>query len=202
MPRNAPAPAIQGFVDRHAIGGPDWNGPHTFATVTWDGSDLGVHTWVSITTDVHPGQYPKVITRFSRDAVIEANRARANGVEPNLYGYLLVAEFWRAPEPRWDAPAKAHRRWDADRRNRTFHARTDAVETRIAMFADIDGRAWMTELERRTRALRRHFFEGYLDGPRTVGGPFLSVLAASARATGVFAYGDPMPEGYEPSPHA
>lgn len=179
--RDAFAAAARHAIERHD----EWDSPHSFETLHWDGEKLTTMTYACIMTDVT--DYAKVMIGLAKEEI---------GKHPDdpAYGYLLQTESHRATKPGPEASAAEREQYDRDLRERTFHKRPDAVEVCSAWVADIHGRLWFAEKERDNPGHVREVF--YRPGATlpAFGGPVIDALLAVAQATGVLCHGLPGPD--------
>jgi hypothetical protein len=189
-PRDVFAAAARLAIERHD----EWDSPHAFETLHWDGVKLTTMTYACIMPDVDPPDYPKLMARLAREELEKRP-------DDPAYGYLVQAEGFKvvtpAPGTR-EAEAFDWEQYHRDRLGRTFHKRPDAVETCTAWAADIHGRLWWAEKARGVEGVREAFFgpDGTSSGQmRRMGGPWPEALLAVAYATGMTAWGLPGPQG-------
>jgi hypothetical protein len=163
----------------------EWDSPHCFMTLHWDGERLTTGTYACIIPGIDPGDYPALMRKAAAD------RQQEHPDDPAC-AYLLQIEAFGVIYPGPDAGETEREQFDRDRIARTFHKRPDAIESAIAWCADIHGRTW-TAAQRRSEpgVIHEHF---YAPG-RSPGGWMLRGLLAVAYATGVTAYGLPGPQG-------
>ena len=181
-PHSAYAEAVRRAVEDHD----EWDSPHYFMTLHWDAEQqlLAPRTVVCIMPDISPEKYHTIMARAAWKQRTEYPS------DPPAYGYLLQFEGFTVEAPSQGADLDEQRRYDADRRNRTFHRRADAVETCIAMCAGIHGNTWV--------AVKRRGHPGieectYRPGHAPVGQFFASLLGI-AYATGMLDHGLPRPQ--------
>jgi hypothetical protein len=166
-------------VSRHD----EWDSPHSFQTLHWDGEKLTVLTYACIMTDMNPVSYPAVMTGLAREEL-------EKHPDDPAYAYLLQTESFRVREPGPEAPAAEREQYQRDRAGRAFHERADAVEVCSAWVADIHGRLWFAEKTRGEPGIREEF---YRPGSNEMGGPVIRALLAVAQATGILGHGLPGP---------
>jgi hypothetical protein len=176
-PRDVFAAAARRAVEEHD----EWDSPHNFQTLHWDGERLHCHAYVCIMPDLHATQYPQVMAGTAREQQIK------DPADP-AYAYLLQIEAFGIPEPAPDAPLAERKHYDADRLGRTFHKRPDATEAAIAWCADIHGRLWCAT-KRRSEPGR--IYEAFYPPGKAPGGQATQALLDVAYTTGVVAHGLP-----------
>jgi hypothetical protein len=176
-PRSVFAAAARKAIDAHD----EWDAPHAFETLHWDGEKLTTLTYACIMPDMDPVSYPAVMTGLAREEL------EKHPGDP-AYGYLLLAESFRVQSPGPEASAAEREQYDRDRAGRTFHERPDAVEVCTAWAADIHGRLWFAEKARYSDGIREEF---YRPGSSAPGGPVIRTLLAVAKTTGILCHGMP-----------
>jgi hypothetical protein len=183
-PREAFAAAARHAVERHA----EWDSPHAFETLHWDGEKLTTMTYACIMPDVDPVKYPAYMTRLARE---ELDRHP----DDPAYGYLLQVESFGMRVPGPGDTAAYRERYEDARRNRTFHLQPDAREVCTAWAADIHGRLWFAQKGRGDPPgqVTEAFYRA--DAARRPGGPAIGALLAVAEATGMRCHGLPGPRG-------
>jgi hypothetical protein len=160
----------------------DWDSPHQFITLHWDGERVSYGTVAMITTDVHPTMYPGVMAGIAREALTGEDRA-------NLYAYALQIEGYAVVEPGSDATEEERRRFLADRVGRRFSERQDAVEIATTSCVDVHGRIWTATKRRDKPEIDEKFWApDATDAPR---GHLAEGLLNVARITGAVLYGLP-----------
>lgn len=135
MIKPPPQKVIAEFLCDQLLARTEWDAPHEFVSLVWDGSKLGYATMAMISTDVHPRDYPRHMARLGREAVLAWDPERP------LIGFMLIVEAYEVVPPVEPTPEEAAR-LDRDRRERRFHERLDSVEIAMAMCAGLDGRLW------------------------------------------------------------
>lgn len=160
----------------------EWDSPHQFFTLHWDGEQLGFGTLAAIDPGIHPDAYADLMARIAREAMDGENAA-------TLYGYALQIEAHLVVAPAPEASAEERARFQVDRIGRRFHQRPDAVETALTYTADVHGRVW--------GALKRRGHDGieevfYAPGERETHGQMVDALLAVATITGTAVHGLPM----------
>ena len=106
--RSAFAAITRYTVEEHR----EWDSPHSFLTLRWDGDSLSCRTWVCIMPDVDPVKYPAVMMGAVREELEKYP-------DDPAYGYLLQGEFFGTQEP--DA-AEACIAWAVDIHGRLWSA--------------------------------------------------------------------------------
>lgn len=130
-PRSAFAGYARQVLEDHG----EWDSPHKFLALHWDGGKLTCGIYVCIMTDIHPDQYPALMLKTAQESLVKCP-------ESPPYGYLLQCEAFSVTEPGPDASEEERRQYESDRAGRTFHERPDAVESAVVYCADIHGRLW------------------------------------------------------------
>ena len=161
----------------------EWDSPHCFITLHWDGEQVSVGTYASIMLDINPADYPAYMISLARE------EHEKNPDDP-AYAYLLQAEFFGATEPGPDASEAERAQFQRDRLGRTFHQRDDAEEIATAWCADVHGRLWAATKRRSQPGVVHETF--YAPG-KAPGGQMIRGLLAVAYSTGMMAYGLPGP---------
>jgi hypothetical protein len=180
-PRSAFAAITRDTVEEHR----EWDSPHSFLTLRWDGDSLSCRTWVCIMPDVDPVKYPAVMMGTVREELEKYP-------DDPAYGYLLQGEFFGTEEPGADASAADREQYERDRIGRTFQQRPDAAEACIAWAADIHGRLWSAA---KTRTNPDRIQEAFYQPGRAPRGQMIRGLLTVAYATGVIGHGMPGPQG-------
>jgi hypothetical protein len=157
----------------------EWDSPHCFMTLHWDGEKVSIGTYASIMLDIEPTAYPAYMISLARD------EHEKNPDDP-AYAYLLQAEFFGASEPGPDASDEEHAQFQCDRLGRTFHQRSAAEEVATAWCADVHGRLWAAT-KRRSKPGEIH--EQFYAPGKAPGGQMIRGLLAVAYSTGMMAYG-------------
>jgi hypothetical protein len=157
----------------------EWDSPHCFVTLHWDGQKLSAGTYACIMPDINPADYPEHMIRLARE---DYERDPDNAA----YAYLLQAEFFGASEPGPDASAEERAQYQRDRLGRTFHQRADAEEVATAWCADVHGRLWAAT-KRRSKPGEIH--EQFYAPGKAPGGQMIRGLLTVAYGTGMMAYG-------------
>lgn len=165
--------------------GHEWDSPHCFQTLHWDGEKLSPRTCACIMPDVHPAGYPALMDKLAREEL------EKHPDEP-AYAYLLQIEAHGVIVPGPDAAEAEREQYRRDRLGRSFHQRADAVESAMAWVADVHGRVWSAAKPRRGPVVitERFYPPGKVPGGQAVAG-----LLSVAYATGVTAYGLPGRQG-------
>lgn len=182
-PREPFAAAARHAIEDHT----EWDAAHAFITFRWDGAKLSAGTYACIMPDIEPDDYPQLMAGLALEEL------QKDPGDP-AYAYLLQTEGYGVKPPGPDATDKERLQYRADRRQRRFHQRPDAVEIATAILADVHGRLWQASHTRSDPGvIAEKFYEpgDYPGGQLTIG------LLAVARATGFIAYGLKGPEGYE-----
>lgn len=180
-PRDVFAAAARKAIEDHD----EWDSPHCFQTLHWDGERLTCRTYVCIMPDVDPVKYPALMAKAAREE-LEKHPDEA------AYAYLLQIESFGVTEPGPDASEAEREQYERDRIGRTFHERGDAIESCDVWVADIHGRL-RSAAKTRTEPDRIH--EHFYQPGRTPGGPFIRGLLRVAYATGMLGHGLPGPQG-------
>jgi hypothetical protein len=182
-PRDVFAATVRRALDMHT----EWDSPHSFETLHWDGEKLRTMTYACITTDIDAVKYPALMMGMAREEL-------EKHPEDPAYGYLVQAEGHRVIEPGPGASAAEREQFRRDRLGRTFWKRPDAVEVCTVWAADIHGRLWFGEKARNQPGIREAFFGpgGTSAGAaRRMGGSWPDALRAIAEATGILCHGMP-----------
>lgn len=180
-PKEPFAAAARAAIEAHT----EWDAPHAFVTLHWDGASLATRTYACIMADINPADYPKMMAGM---ALEELSKDPADPA----YAYLLQAEFFGVTEPGPDATEADREQFDRDRLGRTFHQRPDAIECATAWVADVHGRVWNAGHTRKDPGL---ISEKFYPPGRAPSGHFVQGLLAVAYTTGVLAHGLPGPQG-------
>lgn len=162
----------------------EWDSPHSFQILCWDGANLNCRTYACLMPDIDPPKYPAMMTGLARE-----DHEKHPG-EP-AYAYLLQIECFGVTAPLPGATKDEIVQYNVDRMGRTFHQRADAVESCTAWVADIHGRLWTASKTRDKPSQINEAF--YPPGKLPVGGQMINGLLAVAQATGTLSYGLPMP---------
>jgi hypothetical protein len=184
--RIPPRSAFAGYARQVLEDHDEWDSPHAFMTLHWDGEKLTCGAYVCIMPDVHPDRYPAMMLETARESL------RQNPGSPP-YGYLLQCEAFAAAEPGPDATDGERRLWEADRVGRTLHERPDAVESAVVYCADIHGRLWTAVKPRKDPGAISESF--YPPGQTAVGGQFIRGLLGVCDLTAVAGHKIP-PAGF------
>ena len=179
-PRDALAAATRRVIEDHA----EWDSPHSFQTLHWDGEKIRTQTYCCIMPDVDPLQYTDLMSKSAREQV-------EKDPDDPACAYLLQIECFGVTEPGPDATEAEKLQYHADRIGRTFHKRDDAVESAVAWCADVHGRVWTAAKVRGRDGITEKF---YAPG-RSPGGHMIRGLLSVAYATGMLAWGLPGPQG-------
>lgn len=155
----------------------EWDSPHKFLSLHWDGEKLTCGSYVCIATDVRDDQYPVMMLRTARETI-----ERQPGSPP--YGYLIQIEAFAATKPGPDAPEEEHRRFEADRTGHKIHKRPDAIESSVVWCADIHGRLWTAA---KTRENPHVIEESFYPPGQTIlgGGQFVTGLLGVCNLTAI-----------------
>jgi hypothetical protein len=180
-PRDVFAAATRKAIEVHD----EWDAPHWFQTLHWDGTALTCRTCACIMPDIDPLGYPKVMAGIAREELEKYP-------DDPAYGYLLQIEGFGVTQPPAGAAEAEREQFDRDRIGRTFHERPDAVEAAYAYAADIHGRVWCAT---HTRADPDRIDEAFYPPGRTPAGQMIRGLIAVAYGTGVIGHGLPGPQG-------
>lgn len=178
-PRTALADATRRITEEHT----DWDSPHQFITLHWDGKQISHGTFAVITPDVHPTIYPSVMAKIAREE-LEGER------RDSVYAYALQIEGWGVVEPKPDASLDERVQFEADRLGRKFATRPDAVEIATTWCADVHGRAWAATKRRTHPGLVEEEFWAPDTTPRP-GGRMVTGLLDIAHLAGVLVHGLP-----------
>lgn len=179
-PKGTLAAATRQAIESHT----EWDSMHCFVTLHWDGEGLRTGTYAAIDPGIDPPDYPALM------AGIAAKELEKHPHDPP-YAYLLQIEAFGVTAPGPAASEAERDQFDRDRLGRTFHQRTDAVESVIAYCADIHGRLWSaTEVRGRPGEITENF---YPPG-KALGGQMIRGLLAVAYTTGMKAHGLPGPQ--------
>jgi hypothetical protein len=179
-PRDAFAAAARHAAERHD----EWDAPHSFETLHWDGAKLTTMTYACIMQDMPPAKYPQVMMGLAREEL-------EKHPDDPAYGYLLQVESFGMREPGPGDTAAYRERYDDARRNRTFRLQPDAREVCTAWAADIHGRLWFAQKDRGDppgQVAEAFYRPG---SPRMPGGTAIRALLAVAEATGILCHGIP-----------
>ena len=179
-PREAFAKAAREAIECHD----EWDSPHCFQALHWDGTDLSCRTYVCIMPDIHPEQYPALMAKAAREEL-------EKHPDDPACGYLLQIESFGLAEPGKDASEAEREAYERARITRTFSKHPDAVETVIAWAADIHGRLWSAGRIRGKDSIS----ETFCPPGKAPGGHMISGLLAVAYTTGTLAWGLPGPQG-------
>jgi len=174
-PRDLLAAKVRELIEMHG----EWDSLHQFVTLHWDGERLSYGTVALIDPHIHPDQYPPLMIRMARERL---------GEHPDdpPYAYVLQIECFGAVDPGPDASEEERRRFDADRRGRTFYKRPDALEMAIAYCVDIHGRFWTAgKVRGKEDRIEEHFYRPGAE----LSGQFIRALKTVAATTGVIAHG-------------
>jgi hypothetical protein len=126
-PRDAFAATVRRALDMHD----EWDAPHSFETLHWDGTKLTTMTYACIMTDIKPSDYPAYMMALAREEL-------EKHPEDPAYGYLLQAEGHRVTEPGPEASAAEREQFQRDRREREVLA---AGHLRLPAGRTVDRRA-------------------------------------------------------------
>lgn len=113
----------------------EWDAPHQFVTLHWDGERISYGTVACILTDIQPRQYPQLMAEFVRE------QTRRRDLPP-MCACALQIEAFTAAGPGPDATPAEQAQFQRDRENHTFHERPDATESAVAWCADTYGFLW------------------------------------------------------------
>jgi hypothetical protein len=155
------------IVERHD----EWDAPHQFVTWQWDGERLTPVTVAIITPDIDPRDYYGVMYGMVEDQI-------SGGVTPAAF--LLQIEAYSVRQHA-DATGQEKAQLLADHRARALHERPDAVETCIALCADVHGRVWEAVKQRPGGVIRETAYEP----GRCPGGHMMKGLLDVAYAAGM-----------------
>ena len=183
----APPRSVFAAFTRKAIEAHDeWDSPHCFMTVHWDGESLACHTYVCVMPDIDPVDYPALMIKAAREQL-------EKDPDDPPYGYLLQIEGHGVKEPEPGASEEERERFNKARLGRTFHQLPDAIEVATAYCADIHGRLWVAAKRRdKPGEISENF---YAPGNPKIGGQMVKGLLAVAYTTGMTAWGLPGPQG-------
>lgn len=181
-PREVFAAATRKAVEDHS----EWDSPHVFITLHWDGEKLTYGTYACIMPDWHSDKYPALMIKLAGE------RSREFPDDP-AYAYLLQIESFGVTMPvREKMSATEQMQFDADRLGRAFHKRPDAVEACTAWCADVHGRLWeASKIRGGDESVSEHFYPPTADRP--VAGQFIAGLLSVAYTTGMMYHGLPGP---------
>ncbi len=180
-PRDAFATAARLAIDRHD----EWDAPHSFETLHWDGEKLRTMTYACIMTDIAPADYPKVMAGLAREEL-------EKHPDDPAYGYLLQVESFGVSKPGPGASEAERERFERARLTRTFHEQPDAVEVCQVWAADVHGRLWAATQRRNDPG---HVHERFYPPGRAPRGIAIRALLDVAYATGMTWWGLPGPQG-------
>ena len=184
-PREPFAAACRALIEAHD----EWDSPHAFQTLRWDGGELAVGTHACVMPDIHPDRYPDLMRKIVTDEI------RDRPGEP-AYAFAIQIEGFgvRMPPESVELSAAERARFRADSIGRTFHKRPDRVEICTAHLADIHGRMWTAGKYRGgDEAITEKF---YAPGdPEFPAGQMVRGLLACAHVTGAVMWGLPLPMG-------
>lgn len=163
----------------------DWDSPHSFQTLHWNGEKLHTGTYACVMPDINPDDYPALMIGIAREQ-------QEKHPEDPAYAYLLQCESFGVTMPvREKMSVTEQMQFDADRLGRTFRKRPDAVESCTAWCADIHGRLWCAS---KVRSEPGHISESfYPSGQVKLGGQFIRGLLSVAYTTGMMYHGLPGP---------
>jgi hypothetical protein len=181
-PRDAFAAAARLAIERHD----EWDAPHAFETLHWDGEKLRTMTYLCIMNDVDPPKYPALMARAALEEL-------EKHPDDPAYGYLLQVESHGVSKPGPQASEAEREQYERDRLGRTFHKRPDAVEVCQVWAADVHGRLWSATKRRGDESGYIH--EVFYQPGRAPGGTAIRGLLEVAYATGMSAWGLPGPQG-------
>ena len=180
-PRDVFAAAARKAIEDHN----EWDSPHAFVTLHWDGENLTGRTYACIMPDIHPADYPAYMIKLAREDY-------EKDPDDAAYAYLLQIEAFGVAEPGPGASDAERAQHLADRLGRTFHQRDDAVEMATAWCADIHGRLWeATKRRTQPNVITEHFYPP--NTPNQPGGQMIRGLLSVAYSTGMMANGLPGP---------
>ena len=176
-PRSVFADAARREVEAHD----EWDAPHCFQTLHLDGDDLVCRTMACIMTDIHPTDYPRMMTALAAEEY-------ARRPDDPAYAFLLQIEGFGLAEPGPEASAAELAAYHQARRGRTFHLMPNAVETCTVWVADIHGRLWSAA---KTRQRPDEVQEAFYRPGKAPGGPLIRGLLAVAETAGIVCHGMP-----------
>jgi hypothetical protein len=173
-PRQVMAAEARRIIELHD----EWDRPHAFEILHWDGARVRCSTHMMILADVPARYYPRLM--------MEAVR-KWHDEHPDYppYAYLVQIEAFGVADPRADAGEEERRVFEEARRDRTFHEHPDRHETVNAWCADIHGRLWAAMRVRGSDEIH----ESYYAPGRAPGGGLIRGVLACAAYTGAAAYG-------------
>lgn len=157
----------------------EWDSPHCFVTLHWDGEKVSAGTYACIMPDIHPDEYPEIMIKAA------AKEYEQRPDDP-AYAYLLQIEAFGVVQPGPDASAAELAQFHNDRFDRTFHKRPDAVEIATAYCADVHGRVWAAT---KRRSKPSEINEEFYAPGKAPGGQMMKGLLTVAYGTGMMAYG-------------
>ena len=182
-PREALAAVTRQAIEVHD----EWESPHSFQTLHWDGREIATGTYMRIMPDIYHHQYPGLMAQ----AAYEQQRERPD--DPPC-AYLLQVEAFGTVEPGKDASEEERDRYQRARLGRTFHELPGAQEVCAAYCADVHGRLWSAVKRRGNPGeISEHFYPPH--SPRQPGGLVVNALLSIAYTTGTARYGLPGPQG-------
>ncbi|MEU4576055.1 hypothetical protein [Nonomuraea sp. NPDC023979] len=210
LPRGARRNAPPGHVEREMMrlfrsrernGVPQWDLPHLFVPLRWDGSRMSAGPAHQIEVTTRPNAYPDLLAGLASDDAHEQARLAREGEEPTLYGYMLLQEMYSVEHSPATATPLEERRWKRDSAERRYHERPDARESCMVLAADIDGRYWQAIRFRHTPKQVRRMFWQSVDSPcisksrehrgaRFPGGISTMTMMRIAKALAMVLYGD------------
>jgi hypothetical protein len=117
----------------------EWDAPHQFMTLHWDGTEITAGTLACITPDVPPADYQNVMMRIALEEL--------TGRPCRPCAYLLQIEAYTTTVTA-DATAAERAQAYADHAAETIHLRGDAREVAVAYCADVTGQLWMALKDR------------------------------------------------------
>lgn len=152
-----------------------WDGPAEFVTLHWRDGALAGGSMVVILTDVHPRDFPALMTRAAAEQI-------AKHPDDLPVAYRFRGEMHGVAQPAPDAPAAERERFDRARRDRTFYQQPDAYEVVQVWTADTAGNLWA--------ATRRRDHPGVISeafypagGEWTPGGQIIDALLSLGEVT-------------------
>lgn len=157
-----------------------WDSPPAVADIRWDGTRARLRTWCMIASDIHPGQYPKIINSRAYDSLRSTPKKLPHAL-------MIQVEAHTVTEPGTDATREERAAYQRDRVNRTFYQRPDAVEKAAVFIADIRGRLWLAEKIRGRDGIAEWYWE--MDAEDFPGGPVPVTLQSAALAIGALGWG-------------
>lgn len=149
----------------------EWDAPHQFVTLRWDGERISYGVVACLMLDIHPAQYPQIMAGFVRE------QSRRRDLPP-MCACAVQVESHGVTEPGPDASVAERLAYDRDRVGRTFHQRPDAIESADAWCADSYGFLWSAA---KRRDDPRTIIERFYKPGTAPGGHLIAAVLAAAR---------------------